>query len=290
MLDFFCVTLILTGLTCCLTCYYWFRHLPNRPPGTQGLPLLGILHIMRSHPEKIFQKLSKKYGPLYMVKLAWFNVVVISDPDIAFEAFAKNTCFNDRIKSIALFSGNYGIIMMNHSDFQKEQRRFSLLTLRSFGMGQRNLELYVLEVLHNSCCEIVDLMKKSGGECLSYHINNVVYYIVFQIISMMVFGCNIMEKRKTFKEIFERFIVGPKHSSILIALVSMVPALKHVPPFSNIWKVGILYQHKFHQEIKSVIDEHKNSLDRNNPRDYIDCFLIQIEKSVKKNTGLLVNF
>ena len=280
----FIASVLVAGVPFILMYFYWYKKTENSLPGTRGLPLLGILPKMRSHPEKIFEKIGRKYGPLYLVKLAWFDVVVISDPDIAYEAFVKNDCFNDRPQSFPLLSGNNGVIMVNQGDFHKEQRRFGLLTLRALGMGRRNFEPSILEIINNMCSKVDDICGSSVNK--SFQIQPLLSDAVCEIISYIIFSSDVVHEKKNFKNIFE--VLTGKSNKLFglgLALVSVAPVLKNIFPFSLVWKSGVSIQNKFHVLIKEIIEEHKNTIDYNNARDFIDYFLIQMNKNEREKSG-----
>ena len=257
---------------------FWYKESPHAPPGTKGLPLLGILHQMQLYPEKLFQRLAQKYGPLYMVKIAWRNIVVINDPDIAYEAYAKNDCFNDRLQSIAVFDGGYGIIGINHTDFHKEQRRFSLNTLRYFGMGRKNLEPYILDLMHDVCIEIEHSESFINNQ--PFNIQTSIYKVTSQVISLLVCGQGIAPGNETFAKILKE-LASPPGNKLLSIILVMAPSLKHLPFFSSEWQRNLDFQNALRSEIRKQVKEHQESVDFKNPRDYIDCFLNEIQNAKK---------
>ena len=58
--------------------YYRIKRL-KFPPGPLAVPCLGVLPFLGQHPEKIFAKWSKKYGPIMSVKLGMNDVVILND-------------------------------------------------------------------------------------------------------------------------------------------------------------------------------------------------------------------
>ena len=261
-----------------LVWHFWYKESPHAPPGTKGLPLLGILHQMQMYPEKLFQRLAQKYGPLYMVKIAWLNIVVINDPDIAYEAYAKNDCFNDRLQSISFFSGGYGIFGINHTDFHKEQRRFGLNTLRYFGMGRKNLEPYILDLMHDVCIKIEHSESFINNQ--PFNIRMLIYEVTSQVISLLVFGQDVAKDNKVFANILHN-AASPTGNKLLPSILSMAPILRYLPFFSSEWQRGLDVQNIMHSEIRSQVIEHQESVDLENPRDYIDCFLNEIQNAKK---------
>ena len=267
--------------------HFWYKESPHAPPGTKGLPLLGILHQMQLYPEKLFQRHVQKYGPLYMVKIAWRNIVVINDPDIAYEAYAKNDCFNDRLQSIAVLVGGYGIIGINHTDFHKEQRRFGLNTLRYFGMGRKNLEPYILDLMHDICTEIEHSESFINNQ--PFNIRMLIYKVTSQVISLLVCGQGIAYDDKDFAKILKE-LASPSRNQMLSSILSMAPILRYLPFFSSAWQDGLDFQNILRSEIRKQVKEHQESVNFKNPRDYIDCFLNEIQnaKKMEKAGKLLV--
>ncbi|KAI3970205.1 hypothetical protein MKW92_052692 [Papaver armeniacum] len=53
------------------------------PPGPNGLPILGNLHMLGNLPHQNLHKLSLKYGPIMCIKLGLVPAIVVSSPDMA---------------------------------------------------------------------------------------------------------------------------------------------------------------------------------------------------------------
>ncbi|KAI3870422.1 hypothetical protein MKX03_014560 [Papaver bracteatum] len=53
------------------------------PPGPNGLPILGNLHMLGNLPHQNLHKLSLKYGPIMCIKLGPVPAIVVSSPDMA---------------------------------------------------------------------------------------------------------------------------------------------------------------------------------------------------------------
>lgn len=55
----------------------------RQPPSPPGLPLIGHLHQLGILPHRSLWELSKKYGPVMLVKLGRVPTVVVSSPETA---------------------------------------------------------------------------------------------------------------------------------------------------------------------------------------------------------------
>ncbi|KAG8550071.1 hypothetical protein GDO81_029042 [Engystomops pustulosus] len=115
----------------------------NFPPGPKPLPIIGnILSINMSTPYKTFMELSKKYGPVFSVQIGFTKMVVMCGYDTVKEALVdQGEKFVDRPKP-QLFSKttkDHGVILASGENW-KVMRRFTLSTLRDYGMGKKSIE------------------------------------------------------------------------------------------------------------------------------------------------------
>ncbi|KAM5145974.1 LOW QUALITY PROTEIN: cytochrome P450 2C19-like [Mantella aurantiaca] len=261
------------------------------PPGPTPLPLLGnILQINFKDLVHAFVQLGSRYGPVSMVQLGRQKVVVLNGYDVVREAFSDNgEAFNDRAKlAIAEMAFNgYGVLFSN-GDRWKQMRRFTLSTLRNFGMGKRSLEERVQE---EAKCLAEEIQKKRGASfdptvLLSLSVSNIICSIVFnerfdyedeEFLSMLAY----------IKEIF-RIVTSPWAQIFSLAPRFFIyfPGTHHTV-FRNFDKVK--------EFVLKKIRMHEATLDENCPRDYIDCFLIKMKEEKNnpntefKSENLIVN-
>ncbi|XP_072099258.1 cytochrome P450 2D3-like isoform X2 [Mobula birostris] len=123
----------------------------NYPPGPRGWPFVGnILQVDLSNPHLSFAKLWKKYGDVVSLEFGWTNLVVLSGYKTLKEALVKKSeDFADR-PSFPIYKKLFeqhgeGIVFAKYGDWWKQQRKFSLMTLKNFGLGKKSLELQIVE-------------------------------------------------------------------------------------------------------------------------------------------------
>ena len=254
----------------------WHRRPPMSPPGKNGLPFLGVLLSLSKNPERTMAKWTKQYGPVYMVKMGTSNVLVIGSAEAAYEAYTKYEDFNDRPQSIAMLTGSTGILFMNRSDMQKEQRRFSLNTMRLFGMGRRNLEPKLIE-LTNGICDKIDNLCGKTGKSKSFAINHMMFDLISSVISYMLLNHDACADDPEFSDLILS-LTEEGATFFLASIMMFAPFLKHIFPFSYVWNKGLDFQKKFHKHVKKEIEEHQANFDEHNLRDFIDCFLKEMYK------------
>uniref|UniRef100_A0A3Q2FQG3 Cytochrome P450 2G1-like n=1 Tax=Cyprinodon variegatus TaxID=28743 RepID=A0A3Q2FQG3_CYPVA len=311
----FYTTLLLAGLIGLI----WFFSVKNQqsyrlPPGPNPLPLIGNLpQIDKNAPFKTFLELSKTYGPVMTLYLGWQRVVVLVGYDTVKEALVDQADdFTGRAPVPFLYKATKGFgkqsnfafsnahfcstgIGISNGERWRQLRRFTLTTLRDFGMGRKGMEEWIQEESKHLRAQI---RKYKGGKK-----NNIwTYYFICErsllgfflflppgkpfdptillsrtvsnVICCLVFGQRFSYEDKQFQNLlssiskFIRFNSSP--SGMLYNIFPSV--MERLPgPHQSVF-AGIDQIRDF---IKIKIQEHKETLDPSSPRDFIDCFLIR---------------
>ncbi|KAK7888839.1 hypothetical protein WMY93_024399 [Mugilogobius chulae] len=230
----------------------------NYPPGPWPIPFIG--DTFRVSPSTIhldIAKLAKKYGNIFSVQLFGGKVVVINGYKLVREALAVNgDDYVDRPK-LPLFEdlvGNAGLVLSN-GYLWKQQRRFALHTLRNFGLGKKSLE----PAIQQECQYLTEALALHKGEPIDPHIllNKAVSNIIPEILEVQ--------------------------GTIWAMLYNTIPGLmRRLPgPHRRIFTLS----HRVVGYVQAKIDEHKESHNPSDPRDYIDCFLSEIAEKEDKEAG-----
>ncbi|XP_043782848.1 cytochrome P450 2C19-like [Cervus elaphus] len=252
------------------------------PPGPTPLPILGnILQLDVKNISKSLNNLSKVYGPVFTLYFGMKPMVVLHGYEAMKEALidlGEEFSGRGRLPVNEKVRKGHGILFSNGKRW-KETRRFSLMTLRNLGMGKRSIEDRVQE---EARCLVEELRKTNGLPCdptfiLGCAPCNVICSIIFQ---------NRFEyKDQFFLDMMKMFNENARIlSSPWLQVCNTFPVLIDYFPGSH---------NKFLKNcanLKSYIfektREHQTSLDINNPRDFIDCFLIKMEQE-KDNQELV---
>ncbi|XP_041516891.1 cytochrome P450 2C55-like isoform X2 [Microtus oregoni] len=174
-------------LSCLFLLSLWRQSSERRklPPGPTPLPIIGnILQVDLKDISKSLKNFSKVYGSVFTLYLGRKPTVVLHGYKALKEAFIDH---GDEFAGRGNFpmaekiGKGHGIVFSSGRTW-KEMRRFSLMTLRNFGMGKRSIEDRVQE---EARCLVEELRKSNGSPCdptfiLACAPCNVICSIIFQ--------------------------------------------------------------------------------------------------------------
>ncbi|XP_069799526.1 cytochrome P450 2B4-like [Dendropsophus ebraccatus] len=272
--------LLTTGATLLIYLIKWWNKVKqkNLPPGPTPLPVLGnILNIGTSELPQSFVKLSETYGPVYTIYIGSQRAVILTGYEAVKEALVDHSdVFSNRAKVEVtdLFFKDYGILMSNGERW-KTLRRFSLMTLRNFGLGKRSIEERIQE---EARCLTERLMDSKDT---SIDPTNLIRLAVSNVICSVVFGERFNYEDEKFTSLLSHIRNFVRvFTSFWGQLLNLFPNfMARVPgPHQQIFQS---YE-KLKEFIMEMIKAHQDTLDENCPRDVIDCFLMRM-KEEKQN-------
>ncbi|XP_040847777.1 cytochrome P450 2C5-like isoform X3 [Ochotona curzoniae] len=178
--------LLVLALSCLLLLTFWKQSSGRGklPPGPTPFPIIGnILQLDVKDVSKSLTNFSKVYGPVFTLYFGTKPTVVLHGYEAVKEALIDlGEDFAGRGRFPILEKVNNGLgIIFNNTKSWKEMRRFSLMTLRNFGMGKRSIEDRVQE---EARCLVEELRKTNASPCdptfiLSLAPCNVICSIIF---------------------------------------------------------------------------------------------------------------
>ncbi|XP_010629820.2 cytochrome P450 2B4, partial [Fukomys damarensis] len=218
-------------------------------------------------------QLREKYGDVFTVYLGPRPVVMLCGTETIREALVDQAeAFSGRgtiAVTEAVFKG-YGVIMANGERW-KALRRFSVATMRDFGMGKRSVE----ERIQDEAQWLVEELRKSQGGLVDTLF--LFQSVTANIICSIVFGKRFDYKDRQFLRlldlIYRTFSLFSCFSSQVFELYSSI--LKHFPGthrevYKNLQEINTFIGHS--------VEEHRETLDPSTPRDFIDSYLLRMEK------------
>uniref|UniRef100_A0A665TRI5 Cytochrome P450 2J2-like n=1 Tax=Echeneis naucrates TaxID=173247 RepID=A0A665TRI5_ECHNA len=247
----------------------WRPH--SFPPGPCPVPFLG--NIFTGLDFKTLEKLAQEYGPVFSLRRGSERIVFISGYKMVKEALVNQLdSFVDRpvVPLFHVIFKGIGIVLSN-GYLWKKQRKFANIHLRYFGEGQKSLEKHI-EVESNFLCEA---FKEEQGRPFNPHYT--ITTAVSNIICSVVFGHRFEYSDHSFRKVLEL-----DNEAVVLAgsprtqLYDIFPGLlKYLPgPHQTV--------HANYNEILSFlrkeIEKHQEDWNADDPRDYIDAFLAEMEK------------
>nr|XP_056701801.1 cytochrome P450 2G1-like [Euleptes europaea] len=251
------------------------------PPGPMPLPLIGnFLQITASQTFNSLVKLHEKYGPVFTVYFGTRPVVVLCGHDAVKEALVdKAEEFSGRktMPTLERTFHEHGVVFSNGERW-KQLRRFSLTVLRNFGMGKKSIEQRIQEEAQF----LLEEFRKANEKPFepTYFLSRA----VSNVICSIVFGNRFDYEDKEFQALMEMMNNSFREMSTAWAQIYDIYAsiLKYFPgPHTKIY--DILEDMRLF--IAKRVKKNQETLDLNSPRDFIDCFLIQMEKEKNNPTS-----
>ncbi|XP_075463196.1 cytochrome P450 2G1-like isoform X2 [Ascaphus truei] len=277
-------TVVLAVVISCMLIYStWSTMYRNRnlPPGPTPLPVIGnLLQIKRGRMVKSLMDLSEKYGSVYTLYFGSRPVIILCGYQAVKEALidqGDEFSGRGRLPTVDRVFQGYGVVLSNGERW-KQLRRFSLMTLRNFGMGKRSIEERIQE---EAQCLVEELKTYKQSPV---NPTNIVVQAVSNVICSVVFGSRyeyedvkFLKLLNMFNEIF--FLM----SSTWGQLQDMMPSIiNHVPgPHQKIDKL----LRNLLEFISETVKVNQDTLDHNSPRDFIDCFLIKMQQDKQNSTS-----
>nr|XP_014350151.1 PREDICTED: cytochrome P450 2G1-like isoform X1 [Latimeria chalumnae] len=244
------------------------------PPGPPALPLLGnILQLDRKAPFKTFIQLSKTYGPVFTVYIGTQPVLVLCGYKAVKEALVDHgEEFSGRgaIPILKRITNGYGLAFSNGERW-KQLRRFSLMTLRNFGMGKRDIE----ERIQEEAQYLVEEFSKTKELPFSPVFR--ISCAVSNIICSIIFGDRFDYEDKNFLKLMHMINeIFRLMSSGWGQLYNAFPNLMYYLPGPH----NKIFENA--EKLKSFISErvkmHQDTFAADSCRDYIDSFLLKIHE------------
>uniref|UniRef100_A0A674GBW0 Uncharacterized protein n=1 Tax=Taeniopygia guttata TaxID=59729 RepID=A0A674GBW0_TAEGU len=260
------------------------------PPGPAPWPILGNLWQKDVLPlYKHYEKLSSTYGPIFTVWLGLKPVVVLCGYKAVKDALVGHSEeFGGRpqIPLLMQLSKDYGFVSNNEKKW-RELRRFTLSTLRDFGMGKNSMSQKVQQEAQH----LVELLAKLEGN--AFEPMTTFRHAVSNVICSVVFGSRYSYSDVAFLELLNAVgnyvrcscLWGQRGSEG--GVYNTFPSIMDRLPGPH--KRVLADCQKLKEHIQEKVQFHQLTLDSSSPRDYIDCFLIRAEKTMYSHQDLIMS-
>ncbi|XP_073481199.1 cytochrome P450 2K1-like isoform X1 [Aquarana catesbeiana] len=252
----------------------------NFPPGPRPLPIIGnALSIDMHKPHKTFIELSKTYGPVLGVQIGLEKMVVLCGYDAVKDALINHADeFSDRpLMSMFTKTARENGVVFSNGENWKVMRRFTLSTLRDYGMGKRTIEDKISE--EAEC--LVQVFQSHGGKPFNNQtiINAAVANIIVSIL---------LSRRFEYEDPTIKKLMGLVNENIrllgspIVRLYSSFPFLMGLIPGGQKKLTENLLQ--LQSFIRAIFTKQRKELDVNDQRNLIDTFLAKQQEGKPEST------
>lgn len=288
--------------------YQWHQTYANIPPGPKPWPIVGnfggflvppfiLKRFVKNSkefakvvsnplsPQAGLIEMSKLYGNIFSIFVGPQLMVVLTGYDAVRDAMLNHTeTFSDRphIPLVTIITKRKGIVFAPYGPLWRTNRRFCHSTLRSFGFGRMSLEPCIHEGLAIIKTELQSLIETAGpsGIDLTPLISNA----VSNIISLMSLGQRFHHEDKEFRNMRDLMSHGLEISvNTSILLVNVFPWLYYLP--FGVFKELRRAELDITAFLKKIIARHRATLDPENPRDFIDMYLVEMLAKQKEGSS-----
>ncbi|XP_069832003.1 cytochrome P450 2C5-like [Dendropsophus ebraccatus] len=252
----------------------------NFPPGPKSLPFIGNMHTINTvKPQRSFTEISKKYGTIFSIQLGTERFVVLCGYDTVKEALIDHAeDFAGRpVTAIGSKTSQGCGILFSNGENWKVMRRFTLSTLRDYGMGKKSLENKIAE----ECECLMQTFRSYGGKPFDNHtiINASVANIIVSILLDHRYDYDDPTILKLMRLINENVKIA---GSIMIRLYNSFPWLVGWLPGTH---RKIFENHeKMQNFVRDTFTRKEKELDVNNQRNLIDAFLAKQQEGKPEST------
>lgn len=271
-MDIFLVLLAIVTILLVIT--LMSRERKNFPPGPPGIPLLGNINDLK--PESMLttlRALHKQYGDLVSIRFFRHHLIFVGGSKTTNELLVKRGDVLGRKPYFFIGTEiflNAGVFASS-GQLWKEHRTFGITSLRNFGFGKRTLQTRIMEEIDYFLAEVDSYKGKP------FDIQPLISKSIANVIAALVFGKRFELTDRTSAEmcsLLNEFV----SSTAFQSSINFFPFLNYLP--------GDLFGSKklkrdfdrIFEVMQSIVDEHRSTLDENNIRDYIDCFLLEQKK------------
>jgi len=257
------------------------------PPGPPKLPVIGTydvspLSFRNDNHRVIVADMVAKYGPTVGIFIGSQPFIYLHDPVITRKLFNMEV-FSGRINSpgFRLFrspngkASPYGILFTD-GELWQEQRRFSLKTLKDLGFGRTSSE----SIIQEEASLLVDYFLENCKQ--DFHVQSTMSIPVINVLWRMVASKRFQMDDTKSMNIMVALTASAGTSSSLRRFLSMIPGC-------NKYFVGNLagkfreIVDKLYSMFRDSIKDHRETLDPAAPRDFIDFYLLEIERNNNEN-------
>ncbi|XP_060098715.1 cytochrome P450 2J4-like [Heteronotia binoei] len=275
---------ILVAVLVCLLILHFLKLLQTHKKYPPGPPLHEIFAKViqagfRVHPD-MFTEMAKEYGSIYTFWELNVPVLIVSGFQNIKEVLIKHSEeFSGRPVTpfYKVITQEKGIVFSNGHNW-KQQRKFGIVTMRKLGMGKKSMESQIEDEAH----QLVETFARAKGQPLDPSLP--IFNSVSNVICALVFGHRYSVDDEEFLKLMHALERIEKIGGTFFHLLyEAAPWLmKHIKwPYKEVFAAADLVRSHAVKETEL----HREKLAAHDPQDFIDYYLLQMEKSKNDPTS-----
>ncbi|XP_063099979.1 cytochrome P450 2D17-like isoform X2 [Cavia porcellus] len=223
-------------------------------------------------------QLRGRFGDVFSLQLAWKHVVILNGLVAVREALVNHSEDTaDRppmpiYEHVGIGQHSRGVILAHYGLTWRELRRFSVSTLRNFGLGKKSLEQWVTE---EAACLCAAFASQDGRP---FSPNAFLNKATCNVIALLIYAHRFEYEDLRLNQLLRLLEDTMKEESgIVPQVLNAVPILLRIPGLPDKVFPG---QKAFMDLLDELLTEHRMSWDpAQPPRDLTDTFLSEMEKA-----------
>ncbi|GJS26353.1 cytochrome P450 93A3-like protein [Tanacetum coccineum] len=247
---------------------------PRHPPTPFGLPIIGHLHLLNSHPHQAFHKLSLRYGPIFRVFMGSVPCVVACSPEITKEFLNTNKeAFSNRPDSSTQAYITYGskdFVFAPYGPYWKFMKKITMSRL----LNGKTLDL-LSSVRHDKINCFVKVIYGNAKIGTSLDLSGELMKLTNNVISRMVWNKRCTDKEGEADE-FGRVIAELTEIGGSFNLSDYVWLLKTLD-VQGLGRKAKDAQSRFDAVVERIVKEHDERRRHNENREVKDLIDILLD-------------
>ncbi|KAL6650153.1 hypothetical protein ACP70R_014377 [Stipagrostis hirtigluma subsp. patula] len=188
----------------------------KQPPGPWSLPVIGGLHhLVGELPHRALLRLSRRHGPLMLVRLGEVRAFVVSSPEAAMEVMkARDPAFASRPRGAMLdivSCGGKGVIVAPYGEHWRQMRKVCVVELLSARQVKRMEAIRQAEVARLvqsvSAAAAKASSTRGGGAAAVVNLSHALMEFTNDIIAKAVFGGRFRRQEEYLRELGRQVIL-----------------------------------------------------------------------------------
>uniref|UniRef100_A0A3Q4AEQ0 Cytochrome P450 1A1 n=1 Tax=Mola mola TaxID=94237 RepID=A0A3Q4AEQ0_MOLML len=272
----------------CLEACLWVRNLrfKKRLPGPFAWPVVGNAMQLGQMPHITFNKLAKKYGNVYQIRLGCSDIVVLNgDRAIRQALIQHSTEFAGRpnFTSYQTVSGGKSMTFTSYSEQWKMHRKIAQTTIRAFSSANSQTKKTFEQQIVAEATELVEIFLKLSAQGQHFNPAHELTVAAANVICALCFGKRYGHDDAEFRNLLHRIDNFGKTVGAG-SLVDVMPWLQSFPnPVRSMFKSFKVQNQEFFGFVQHKVEEHRETFDPQVTRDMSDAIIGVIDKAASKN-------